>query len=89
MFPSLDLAETPHIGWKPSDGVVPMDGSDSGYALHDKDGYLEFVFGMWLHTAHLVGKPTIREVVALTPRWPLSRRHQLIELLTKRGQVRA
>lgn len=57
------------------------------YPIHDKDGYLEFVLGLWFHTRHLVGKPTIREIDETLPDWPLSRRGDLFRILARNGQV--
>lgn len=57
------------------------------YPLHDKDGFIEFVTGMWLHTRELVGPPTVREVAATFPHFSAERRQQLLELLARRHQV--
>lgn len=59
------------------------------YPLHDKDGFVHFVFGIWAHTEHLVGKPTAREVAITFAEWPADRRQRLIEVIAKHGQVAA
>lgn len=59
----------------------------SAYPLHDKDGELEFVLGMWFHTREIVGVPTVQEVVATLPDWPAARRQELIETLARNRQV--
>ena len=57
------------------------------YPVHDKDGELEFLLGMWFWTRAIAGKPTVAEVVESTPDWPHERRQELIEILAKNGQV--
>ena len=57
------------------------------YPLHDKDGELEFILGMWFWTRASHGKPTVAEVVATTPDWPVARRQELLQILAKNGQV--
>lgn len=57
------------------------------YPLHDKDGFIEFATGMWLHTAHLVGKPTAAEVRETLADFPRERREDIISMLARRGQL--
>ena len=57
------------------------------YPVHDKDGELEFILGIWFNTRAIAGKPTVAEVVATTPDWPPARRQELIQILAKNGQV--
>lgn len=56
-----------------------------GYALHDKDHHLEFVFGMWFHTLELAGSPSATEVIETLPDWPRRRRAELLVLLQRHG----
>jgi hypothetical protein len=58
------------------------------YALHDKDHYLEFVFGMWFHTLAIAGKPSALEVIELLPDWPRRRRAELLVLLQRHNVLR-
>lgn len=66
--------------------IMPMPDLDL-YPLHDHDGELEFVLGMWFNTRALVGKPTVAEVAATLPHWPADRRQQLVETLARNKQV--
>lgn len=59
----------------------------SGYPLHDRDGFIEFATSMWLHTAHLVGKPTRWEVEFTLREIPPTRRLEVLALLHRRGQL--
>lgn len=59
----------------------------SGYPLHDRDGFIEFATGMWLHTAHLVGKPTVWEVEFTLRELPPTRRLEVVQMLSRHGQV--
>lgn len=59
------------------------------YPLHDKDGELEFVLGIWFHTRELRGKPTVAEVAETLSHWPAERRQELLQALAKHGQVQA
>lgn len=70
------------------DGIAPRGfPSLDLYPLHDKDGFLEFVFGMWFHTLHIAGPPTVLEVAITFYEWPVERRQHLIEHLAKHRQV--
>lgn len=57
------------------------------YPLHDDDGHLEFVLGMWFHTRDLVGKPCFVEAVMTLPEWPSARFHELWDALERTNQV--
>jgi hypothetical protein len=57
------------------------------YPLHDKDGFIEFATGMWLHTTPIVGKPTREEVHATLTDFPYERRADIIQLLDRRRQL--
>jgi hypothetical protein len=57
------------------------------YPIHDKDGELEFVLGMWFNTRDLVGKPTPAEVDLTLPAWPEERRGHLISILGRTEQL--
>lgn len=55
------------------------------YPLHDRDHYLEFVFGMWFHTLDIAGKPHPMEVARLLHNWSAERRGQVLDLLDRRN----
>jgi hypothetical protein len=57
------------------------------YPLHDKDGFIEFCTGMWLHTRDLVGPPTAEEVRETLAGFPAERQSDVISLLIRRGQL--
>lgn len=57
------------------------------YPLHDKDGFIEFATGMWLHTTPLVGKPTRYEVELTLHEFPPTRRLDVVEMLQRRQQI--
>ena len=59
------------------------------YPLHDNDGYLEFVLGLWFHTRHLWGMPSRLELELATPGWTGARREQLMCTLVRTSQVAA
>jgi hypothetical protein len=42
------------------------------YPIHDKEGHLEFVLGMFFNTRQLVGLATEVEIRKLTPDWQLA-----------------
>lgn len=48
----------------------------------DEYAFTELVTGMWVHTEHLVGKPTPREVM-LTFAWSRRRTARLMAILWK------
>jgi hypothetical protein len=73
-MPSLDLAQEAAAVEAP-------------YPLHNKDGYVEFITGMFLHTREQRGPADSTEVWALTKGWPIARRVALLQLLHKHGQV--
>jgi hypothetical protein len=57
------------------------------YPLHDKDGFLTLAAGMWVHTQHLVGKPTRDEVETTLKDFPRSRRDQALAWLARHRQL--
>jgi hypothetical protein len=57
------------------------------YPLHDKDGFIEFCTGMWLHTRDLVGPPTAEEVRETLADFPRERREDVVFMLLRRGQL--
>lgn len=57
------------------------------YPLHDKDGYLEFVLGMWFNTREIAGMPTFVEAVLMFAEWPSERFHELWLALVRNKQV--
>lgn len=62
----------------------------SPYPLHDKDGYLEFVTGMWLHTRAISGPPCALEVfLTLTGHFPEDRIDLVIDWMRAHGQLMA
>lgn len=73
-MPSLDLAP-------------PAQPPEREYPLHDKDGYVEFITGMFLHTRELRGPADSTELLALTRDWPTARRVDLLKVLHKHRQV--
>jgi hypothetical protein len=63
----------------------------AAYRLHDRDGFLEFATGMWLHTESTHGKPSALEV-KLTLRDPLvrfprARQEKVLDLMKRYGQL--
>jgi hypothetical protein len=58
------------------------------YPVHDKDGFIEFVSGFWLHTTETHGPPTLIEASeTLGKHMPAARVRKALELLKKRGQL--
>lgn len=83
-FPSIDLAIMS------TDDARAELGMADEYPIHDREGLLEFVLGMWFNTRELAGKPTLDEVRStLIARfgWPHQRVEQLMPTLRRNGQV--
>lgn len=60
---------------------------DPAYALHDRDGFIEFATSMWLHTADVAGKPTRREVEITLRGFPRERVDRVLDLLARHRQL--
>lgn len=57
------------------------------YPIHDKDGFIEFVTGVWFHTREIAGPPTIAEIRETLHNFPAERQNEVIMLLDRHGQV--
>jgi hypothetical protein len=58
------------------------------YAIHDKDGHLEFLLGMWLHTWNIAGPPTEHEATVTLADWSPARRARLFGTIQAAGMLK-